>query len=246
MAAEIKAAITNIPVGIGGERYAQEVLSAISAITDTFESRYREAIDPLLQAAGDNASLGGAFGGASFDAVQAAYERNYPDGLNLSDRIWQLGQEAKLSLTDALVDALANGDSVDDLAKTMMETLSSPGVDNLRYKAQRIARTEINRSYREGQIKRVTDEEGNLIDGVRAIGWRLSSSHPKPDICDWYASHDSGLGPGNYLPADVPSSHPQCTCVTVALLDGMDEEFQWNAPNPDAVPPGQLKYYGVG
>lgn len=119
-------------------------------------------------------------------------------------------------------------------------------VENIRFRAMRIARTETNLAYREGQIASITEDDGSLKHYVRAIGWRLSPSHPRPDICDVWASEDSGLGHGNYLPGDVPPGHPCCLCHTVTLLHAIpDMEFVQLPPRPDKVPPGQLEYYGV-
>ena len=120
-----------------------------------------------------------------------------------------------------------------------------PQVENIKYRAIRIARTETNLSYREGQVASVTKPDGTLKDHIRALGWRLSPSHPRIDICDHWASEDTGLGPGNYLPEDLPGGHPCCLCHVVSLLHELPEmEFVQLPPQPDKVPAGQLAYYG--
>jgi hypothetical protein len=47
--------------------------------------------------------------------------------------------------------------------------------------------------------------------------WRLSSSHPFPDICDYYAGVDFGLGRGVWPKEKVPpeKAHPHCMCSLV-------------------------------
>jgi hypothetical protein len=130
---------------------------------------------------------------------------------------------------------------------TKPKKLPSRGVDNVAYRARRIARTEINTAYREGHIAAATDENGNLRSYISAIGWRLSPAHPRIDICDVWAGDDTeDLGPGNYSPDNVPPGHPHCLCYTVSLLAALpDEQFISRAAQPDAVPDAQRKYYGL-
>ena len=69
-----------------------------------------------------------------------------------------------------------------------------------RYLANRIARTELHRNYTDRVARELMEE--NQIEYVQI---RLSSKHPKTNICDRHAKLDAwGLGPGVYPKADAP------------------------------------------
>lgn len=80
---------------------------------------------------------------------------------------------------------------------------------SVNYNAFRIARTEINRTYREAV--------GELQDGkiwVEGFDWNLSGAHPMKDICDDWAK----ASPYRHF-SDLPKGHPNCLCyVTTRLL----------------------------
>jgi hypothetical protein len=186
------------------------------------------------------------FGQVPVKALEKLYERTYKDGLKLSQRLYNLDQATRFEMRDIVARGLATGQSARKMAAEFAPILEKTGVDNVRYKAMRIARTEINMAFREGHIASATDAQGKLQPWIAAIGWRLSASHPRVCICDVWADDDSaGLGPGNYLPGDVPPGHPHCMCYTVSILASMPEEqFVSKAPQPDEVPSSQRKYYG--
>ncbi len=43
------------------------------------------------------------------------------------------------------------------------------------------------------------------------------------DVCDTYASHDEGLGQGNYPIKNLPMSHAQCLCVQVQVVPELSD-----------------------
>lgn len=82
--------------------------------------------------------------------------------------------------------------------------------EKARYHAERIARTENARAYADGQMNRFLDD-----DDIVAFQWKLSSRHPRYDICDFYANADLyGLGKGVYPKDKFPRlpAHPHCMC----------------------------------
>ncbi len=81
--------------------------------------------------------------------------------------------------------------------------------DRQLYFLKRVARTEAANAFHLAQIKATEDDP--YVIGYQ---WRLSSSHPRPDICDWYASVDFGLGKGVWPKDRVPrkKAHPHCMC----------------------------------
>jgi hypothetical protein len=82
------------------------------------------------------------------------------------------------------------------------------------YNSLRIARTEINFTYRN-----VTEELNKNKPWVKGYRWNLSGSHPEIDICDDWADH------GVYEDeSDLPLGHPNCFCyVTTELVS--EKEF---------------------
>jgi len=84
--------------------------------------------------------------------------------------------------------------------------------DRQLYRLKRIARTEM-ASAHHGAIVAAALEDDDVI----GYQWRLSSSHPFPDICDYYAGVDFGLGRGVWPKEKVPpeKAHPHCMCSLV-------------------------------
>ena len=86
-----------------------------------------------------------------------------------------------------------------------------------RYFANRIARTELHRNYTDQVARELMEEEE-----IEYVQIRMSSKHPKTDICDRHAKLDAyGLGPGVYPKADAPRPpfHPHCYCVVSPRID---------------------------
>lgn len=229
------------------------------------------------------------------DIVREVFNYRYPDGLNLSQRLWDWGAELKHGLKQALKNALSAGWSADAIVYELQSVIDRYSgqeraivlkekvpkwIEELRHAAKRalkdpkarkefeekleeaqkyveklskegsyyaskhllkqfqkavdegkeylidksvqyhmyhkqltrlktIARTEAANAYHKAQIK-MTEEDKDLI-GYR---WRLSRSHPKPDICDYLANVNYGLGKGIHPKDKVPKqkAHPNCMC----------------------------------
>ena len=109
---------------------------------------------------------------------------------------------------------------VKDLDKAKLEQLDQVVdrwvLDRARYQARTIARTEVVDGFRDVYQKSSADQP--YTKGFRFV---LSASHPRPDVCDVYASQDLyGLGPGGYPADSVPSTpHPRCMCSRIAITD---------------------------
>ena len=92
----------------------------------------------------------------------------------------------------------------------LQKAIYSATQEKARYHAERIARTENARAYADGQMNRFLDD-----DDIVAFQWKLSSRHPRYDICDFYANSDLyGLGKGVYPKDKFPRlpAHPHCMC----------------------------------
>lgn len=167
---------------------------------------------------------GGGEGRKLLDAMQifspdplAEYEAAHtwvdPNGYRLSDRIWRTSQATRLKIDALITDGIRQGWSAERIARGLEQFLR-PDRANLRtnrpygkdasYDAMRLARTEITRAAGQATIT-----AARLNPYVTSISWRLSGSHPEPDICD-----DLAAG-GPYAVDNVPlyPAHPHCLCV---------------------------------
>ncbi len=207
--------------------------------------------DPRMQATlsrsyvpASGVELGVQYGSLAKEAVEVVANRYYRDGLKLSQRLYNLSAETQKVVEDAIVKGIAAGTSARDLAKELQGLLSAEGKLTPRYNAMRIARTEIRTAHVEGHIRSTMRPGGELKSYITGIRWSLSLSHPAADVCDCYATHDEGNGPGIFAPGTTPVSHPHCLCNTTTALVYFPE-IGPNGKTPDvaAVPQSQLEYY---
>ena len=99
----------------------------------------------------------------------------------------------------------------------LQKAIYSATQEKARYHAERIARTENARAYADGQMNRFLDD-----DDIVAFQWKLSSRHPRYDICDFYANADLyGLGKGVYPKDKFPKlpAHPHCMCHIKSMTE---------------------------
>ncbi|WP_303838888.1 DUF6883 domain-containing protein [Selenomonas ruminantium] len=94
--------------------------------------------------------------------------------------------------------------------KAMQRAVHTAIEEKSRYIAERIARTEAARAWADGFVERYGHDES-----VVAYQWKLSSRHPRFDICNLYADANLwGLGKGIYPKEKTPNLpvHPHCLC----------------------------------
>jgi hypothetical protein len=111
------------------------------------------------------------------------------------------------------LDALQKGAGADVLDKKIEMAF----YQKMRYFANRIVQTEAHRAFANRQAFELMDDAD-----VEYVQWRLNPRHPRPDICDYFASVDKfGLGPGVYIKGQAPvaPAHPFCMCVLSPRLD---------------------------
>lgn len=112
----------------------------------------------------------------------------------------------------------------------LQKAIYSATQEKARYHAERIARTENARAYADGQMNRFLDD-----DDIVAFQWKLSSRHPRYDICDFYANADLyGLGKGVYPKDKFPRlpAHPHCMCHIKPMTD-LDIDVNKRHNNPE-------------
>lgn len=101
--------------------------------------------------------------------------------------------------------------------------------DKQLFHLKRIARTEMATAGHRAVIDDTQDNED-----IIGYQWRLSSSHARyrssPDICDYYANIDMGLGKGVWTKDTVPhhKAHPHCLCLLIPRATPIRQEGSVN------------------
>lgn len=181
-------------------------------------------------------------------------------GLGLSQRVWNTVDPFKKELEQGLGISIGKGESAAEMATELKKQLLDPerlfrrvrGEDGKLYlstaarnyhpgqgvyrssfkNALRLTRTENNMAYRTAD-----HERWKALPFVTGIVVKLSSAHPKVDICDDL----DGKYPKDFKFAGW---HPQCLCFAVPEMMS-DEDYdkledQILAGEPISVPPGKL------
>ena len=236
---------------------------------DTVEGWLNDA----LAMVGVDGSFTGTFSRTPDAALRMLIDgRMYRDGKSLSRRIWNRTDQLQGNIEDILTQGIAQHRSALQIAQDLEAYVSPkakmpvswltlypdiPFNRQIDDNAQRLARTAINHAY---WAANMTAAKANPF--CKAMHWQLSPSHYErqvarfgEDICDAYASHDEGLGRGNFPVDDVPMPHAQCLCATWqvvpelsdvsdrlgAWVDGgedaeLDAAFgEWKAQRPETV-----------
>ena len=161
------------------------------------------------------------------------------DGIELSEKIWDLQRVTMTKMRGVIVTDLINQVPVNLTAQKAKKLLLSPNSDMRTKKwrqffkdnppgkgvyrssfknAQRVLVTESNRFYRLSTLSYAQDKPW-----VRSVKWNRSSDAPFPcPVCHRLATQDiHELGAGQYLPGNAPSTpHPFCECyITIEPLD---------------------------
>ena len=155
--------------------------------------------------------------------AQVISGRAYLDGKSLSKRIWSRVGRQEEGINSILKQGIAQKKSSGEVAKELQQYLNSAAKDSpdASYYAKRLARTSINHAYclanREAQARNPF---------CTAMHWQLSARHSAQmtDICDEYASHDEGLGAGNWPVKSTPLGHACCLCSQYPVVpDSMED-----------------------
>lgn len=117
------------------------------------------------------------------------------------------------SVRDIVRTRLATGTSARDIARAVRSTIRPDVPGGVSYAAMRLGRTEINNAFHTATIG-----HWSTNPFVNQMVWRISGSHPRPDICNELESNSP------YDSREVPSKpHPQCFCVVIPSTDSDDD-----------------------
>lgn len=137
-------------------------------------------------------------------AIEALIMRLRKGGYPLSQQIYQTRAIADGWLDNAINNAIGRGASWKELAADVKQFINPQTPGGVSYAANRLARTEINNAYHAVSI-----DHASGSPWVTSMTWRLSNSHPRPDICNTYGNKSFAV---DAVPA---KPHPQCFCYVV-------------------------------
>lgn len=144
--------------------------------------------------------------------IQATVTRILETQQPLSGRVWKTAALANGQVSRAVNNALARGDSAENLARDVRNLVRPDVPGGVSYAAKRLARTEINNAFHAQSI--ADAQEHPWINQMR---WHLSKVHQDDpgDECEDYAFQ--GLFPKEHVPK---KPHPNCRCfVTPEVQD---------------------------
>lgn len=142
------------------------------------------------------------------------------NNIDLSPRVYKNKALSRGMVDKAINRGIVLGKSAKEIANDIKGLISVRTPGGVSYAAQRLGRTEINNAFHTTQTRLYS--EAPWVTGVK---WVTSGSHPRPDVCDEYATQDhDGLGAGVFAKRNVPGKpHPQCLCHTVATVIEREE-----------------------
>lgn len=171
------------------------------------------------------------------DEALNAFKRRKDKGMGLSTKIWQQSSELKTQLEDTISVAIQRGMSAITLSKRISQYLQNyPKLKqdygekfgtaircrDCEYKSIRLARTEINMSYRMAE-----QERWRNLDFVLGYRIKLSKNHTCKGVINFYDICDE-------LEGDYPKDfvwagwHPSCRCYAIPILMSEDEFERYN------------------
>jgi hypothetical protein len=219
-------------------------MSTISGLEQSAEDMTEIRAELMAEFASDKGyDFEQTFSSVPEEAVRNIINRTWADGFKFSDRIWNLRGNAMDGINEILSSGITRGASPIELAKELTNYLSDPIMDpnlsyttqgkksitgrgTINYNALRLAKSEINNTYRE--VTALSNKASDICAGMK---WVLGDKHTVPDICDFWATQDLyGLGAGVYTAEFTPIEHPNGNC---SLQDAFRPFDEWGDPKPD-------------
>jgi hypothetical protein len=152
---------------------------------------------------------------AQAEAGLESYISRSHNYMTLSERVYRNGRKSVTTVERIINESLLSGRSAREIASLVHKYINPRTPGGASYAAMRLGRTELNNAFHETSKRMAIDDPF-----VERMKWNLSGSHPKPDICNEYASavNGAGWGPGEYSASQVPNKpHPQCLCFTTTI-----------------------------
>lgn len=204
--------------GVGSSTVAGKS-RAISSATAGGDADLRELLRGV-PAEARQALLDGAERAARAAVERAASRLGGRAAVSLSNRVYR-NQQLMAGTVDRLINSgLARALNPRELAREVRRYILPTTPGGVSFAALRLGRTEVNNSFHAATAAYY--EDNPFVTGMQ---WKLSSSHPKADVCNEYAqeNHDR-LGAGVFRSDNVPPKpHPQCFCYVIPVVPDDDE-----------------------
>jgi hypothetical protein len=226
-------------------RLSQLEAARNSLLNQGLDQAAQIGIEPWIPHAGEMAA---SLTNIADDAVRFVNHFVGEDGLQLSDRIWRIDNNARRVVSEAIQSAVIQGHSASKAAQEFLsrgvavprdvaDKLSAAGAQGIGKNladgllrtegnpydaALRVFRTELNRAHGEAYQAAAFAHPDTI--GTRFL---LSPRHPRHDICDLHAhANVYGLGPGVYPEGKNPwPAHPNTlSYVEVVFADEVTPE----------------------
>lgn len=158
-------------------------------------------------------------------SLMSYLSKTYKGNLKISDRIWNISEEARRQITETIESGITLGRNpravAEDLKRFLNPDVARPLREETRKRlgfkedipmqAARLAVTEMNNAFYEGNINSY-----NALPFYEGVYWKLSNAHVVTDICDDYAHHNRD---GFFLKGEEPvKPHPWCRCYVVPVF----------------------------
>ena len=168
-----------------------------------------------------------------------AFMKRKDGGMNLSEKIWNISQNYKTGIEKTISVALERGTDAKTLAKQLTKYLKNTKevtreykrlygvegkVDNIDYRAMRLARSEINMAYRIAERDR-----WNQYDFVIGYEIRTNGGAGCKGICEELA----GAYPRDYF---WMGWHPSCRCYEMPILKSLAGHILGESENINELP----------
>jgi len=178
---------------------AEEVSYVRQELEDIYEERYLRTIFLLGQYTAVT---------RSFDRIPKKFVKesvNYPwSGAMFSDRIWDNKELLLKNLREGITQSLVLGESMQKAADRI-----NKGINNSRFNALRVARTEVMR------VSYVAEAKAMADNGIKRVQYLATTSDERTcEICGETHLKIFQLGKEVMLPR-----HPMCRCTYVPILD---------------------------
>jgi hypothetical protein len=196
-------------------RYGTSSMETV--INESAAASTAAASGAVTSAVGESAAIGVALGGINERSAQYVATRFADDGLQLSDRVWQLAGDTRDELNRVIRSSIIRGDSLSKMTANVRKVYA-----NETWKIERLVKTEGNTAYRVGNSYYA--QESNV---VKALKINDHAGHPRHHThkCYEYAHQNPyGWGEGVFKPTETKifAPHPNCTSwLSYVLADDL-------------------------
>lgn len=144
-------------------------------------------------------------------------EGNIKDGLQLSDRLWNLENNGVDKIRKIILQGIIDGKTVNQIAVELEHQINESMRSGASYAAIRLARTEVQYVYHKA-LKDIF----SVSPWVQKVQVKISEGHKHKDICDLIVEQgENGNGIYNAEDVNLPF-HPNCMCYLKPILTSIE------------------------